>query len=83
MAEVEKFKLSISMNATVTIFDAAGEPVEWVRPGSEAATTWRGMPSEAEVILGYQAMAQVAETTLEAVLSTSYQQVNERKAQGR
>ena len=82
MADIEKFKLTISMNATLTIFDSSGQPQDWVRPGSEAATTWHGMPSEAEVVLGYQNMAQITSATLEDVLVSVRQRLEETKRDG-
>jgi hypothetical protein len=82
MAEIEKFRLSVSMNATVTIFNDAGEATDWLRPGTESATTWRGMPSQEELILAYREMSNVAGVTLEDVLTSSRQRIEEYKAGG-
>jgi hypothetical protein len=53
--EVDKVRLTLRMDATITIYDAAGQATDWIKPGSEASVTWRnGIPSEAEVRLGYE-----------------------------
>lgn len=53
--EVDKVTLTLGMAATITIYDAAGQATDWIKPSSEASVTWRnGIPSEAEVRLGYE-----------------------------
>ena len=53
--EVERFELRLRLDATITVYDGAGQATDWLKPGAEAAVHWRGgIPSEAEVQLGYQ-----------------------------
>jgi hypothetical protein len=68
MTDIEKFTLKLKMDATVTIHDATGQATDWIKPGSEVSCTWRGVPTEAELLLQYEALAKVASATLEAVL---------------
>jgi hypothetical protein len=58
MAEppIEKFELQVSMDATITVFDGAGNPTDWLKPGASAKTTWGGVPSETELALRYRDM---------------------------
>jgi hypothetical protein len=79
MAETEKFELKVSMNATVTVFNDAGQPVEWLRPGTEAAHTWYGMPTVQEVLMRYQDMAEITSATLKDVLVSAHKMVLETK----
>lgn len=65
---LERFELRLRMDATVSIHDSTGRVEHWVKPGSEAAATWNGMPSEPEIVLRYEALSRVAAATLEAVI---------------
>jgi hypothetical protein len=70
--EVEKVELRLRLDATVTVYDGTGQATDWLKPGSEGAVTWRGgIPSEAEVELGYQYLharnAQILEEVLVAM----------------
>ena len=53
MTEVERVKLTLKMDATITVFDTTGEPTTWLKPGAEASVTWRGQPTREEMIQGY------------------------------
>jgi hypothetical protein len=54
---VEHFELTLRLDATVTVFDGAGQATDWLKPGAETKVRWRGgVPSEAEIRLGYQHM---------------------------
>ncbi len=77
VAEVEKFKLTISMHATITVFDAAGQPTDWLRPGSEAAMTWNGVPTETELALRYKDLTTITSATLEDVLTSARKRLDE------
>lgn len=67
--DVEKVELRLKMDATVTVYDATGTPTDWLKPGSEGAVTWRGgIPSEAEVKLGYEYLHARNAQALEEVL---------------
>jgi hypothetical protein len=68
MAETEKFELEISVGATITIFDDAKQPVDWLRPATTLRHTWRGMPTLEEMELRYNAMMEIATVTLNDVL---------------
>lgn len=83
MAEIEKFKLIITMNATVTVFNEAGEPKDWLRQGSETRATWNGMPSQEELLLRYKDMTTITAATLEDVLGTTTQKLVEKNQGGR
>jgi hypothetical protein len=55
--EVERFELRLRLDATITVYDGAGQPSDWLKPGAEAAVSWRGgIPSQEEIHLGYQHM---------------------------
>lgn len=77
MTEVEKFELRVRMDATVTIFDALGQATDWVKPGSEVATTWRGVPTEEELALRFRAMTNVTQATLEDVLTSIRKRIDD------
>lgn len=64
MADTEKFELEISMEATITVFDDAHQPVDWIKPGSRVSHTWRGMPTLDEMELRYNAMVPIVTETL-------------------
>lgn len=83
MAEVEKFKLIVTMNATVTVFNEAGEPKDWLRQGSETHATWNGMPTQQELLLRYGDMTTITSATLGDILGTSTAALKERNEQGR
>ena len=80
--EVEKFKLEVQMNATITVFDAAGNPTDWLRPGTTASCTWRGIPSEVELALRYKDLSTVASATLEDVLVSTRQRLDQARRGG-
>jgi hypothetical protein len=72
---VERFELRLRMDATLTIRDNTGKESHWVKPGSEAAVFWNGIPGEAELALRYEALSQVAAATLEAVIVQSAEEL--------
>lgn len=75
---IERFELRLRMNATVAITDATGETKHWVKPGSEAAATWAGMPSQEEIVRRYEALSDVASATLKAVIVQSEEELRKR-----
>jgi hypothetical protein len=77
MAETEKFELEISMEATVTVFNKAGEPINWLKPGTKAKHTWYGMPSQKEIELRYADMVDITSATLEDGLFNAHKRVLE------
>jgi hypothetical protein len=79
MAETEKFELEVSMGATVTIFDDAGQPVDWLRPGSAARHTWYGMPTVEEILARYRDMVTITSATLEDGLINARQRALDAK----
>lgn len=79
MAETEKFEMEISMSATVTIFNDAGQPTEWLRPGSAARHTWYGMPTPEEIQLRYRDMVDITSATLEDGLVNARQRALDAK----
>lgn len=80
MTEVEKFKLTVKMEATITVFNAMGEPENWLKPGSEASMTWRGVPTQDELVLGYDNLSTVAKATLEDVVVSSRKRLDESRS---
>lgn len=82
VTEIEKFELKISMSATVTVFDPAGQPSDWLKPASEAAYTWRGVPSQEEIVLRYRDLSDVTSITLEDVLVTVRKRLDEVRRNG-
>jgi predicted nucleic acid-binding OB-fold protein len=65
---VERMELRLRMDATVTVYDAAGQATDWLKPGSEAAVWWNGVPDQKELILRYNDLAEVAKATLQDVI---------------
>lgn len=69
VVEVDRVELRLKMDATITVFDNAGQAVDWLKPGSEASVSWRGgIPSEEEVKLGYHYLHQRNAQALEEVI---------------
>lgn len=68
MAETERFKLTLRMDATVTVYDAVGQASDWLKPGTEVSHTWKGMPTDVEITTRYASMKEVAAVTLEDVI---------------
>jgi hypothetical protein len=66
--QVERMELRLRMDATVTVYDATGTPTDWLKPGSEAAVWWNGVPPEPELVARYQDLSTVASMTLEQVI---------------
>lgn len=67
--EIDKVGLKLKMDATVTVYDSAGNPTDWLKPGSEAEVTWRGgIPAEAEIKLAYEYLHARNAQALEEVL---------------
>lgn len=77
LAEIEKFKLTVTMNATITVFDDAGQPKDWLRQGSETRATWNGMPTVEELLLRYKDMTEITSATLGDVLGSSQAHLND------
>lgn len=80
--EIERFKLTVEMGATITVFDAAGQATDWLRPATSASVSWRGIPSETELALRYQSLSQVASAILEDVLTSSRNRLDEARRGG-
>jgi hypothetical protein len=66
--QVERMELRLRMDATVTVYDATGTPTDWLKPGSEVAVWWNGVPPEPELVARYQDLSTVASMTLEQVI---------------
>lgn len=70
--QVEKFTLSLKLDATISVIGPDGQATDWLKPGVEAAATWKGgIPSEAELKLGASHIHQrvLAPTLEELVVS--------------
>ena len=52
-ARIEKVRLTLRMDATITVTGADGNASDWLKPGAEASVTWRGQPTREEMIQGY------------------------------
>lgn len=52
-ARIEKVRLTLRMDATITVTGADGNSTDWLKPGAEASVTWRGQPTREEMIQGY------------------------------
>ena len=52
-ARIEKVRLTLRMDATITVTGADGTSTDWLKPGAEASVTWRGQPTREEMIQGY------------------------------
>ena len=66
--QVQRMELRLRMDATVTVYDATGQATDWLKPGSEAAVWWNGVPTEAEVVLRYEDLSKVTSLVLEQVI---------------
>jgi hypothetical protein len=84
MAEppIEKFELQVSMDATITVFDGAGNPTDWLKPGTKVKTTWGGVPSEVELVLRYRDMQQALSIVLEDVIVNTRKRLDEGRRGG-
>jgi len=82
MTATDKFELRIRMDATVTMYDALGNPTSWLKPGSEVAHTWKGMPTVEEVILRYNDMETIAAGTLEKMIVTTQGEIEKSRRGG-
>jgi hypothetical protein len=80
MAEpsIERFELRLRMDATISIHDSTGNVEQWIKPGSEAAVTWNGMPTAPEIELSYEALSKVAAATLKAVIVQSTEELRKK-----
>lgn len=65
MAEIERTELTLRLDATVTVYDATGTPTDWLKPGTEMSTSWRGVPGDEEIVLSYRKMTEITKLTLE------------------
>lgn len=80
--EIERFKLTLRMDATITVYDASGQATDWLKPGAEASCSWRGVPSETELALRYRDLSEVASSVLEDVLVNSRKRLDEARKGG-
>lgn len=80
--EIEKFRLTLKMEATITVFDSTGQATDWLKPGAEASCTWRGIPSEAELALRYRDLSAATSAILEDVVVTSRKRLDEARRGG-
>lgn len=65
---VERMELRLRMDATVTVYDDAGQATDWLKPGSEVAVTWRGVPTQEELMLRYNDLTTINQATLADVI---------------
>lgn len=79
MAETQSFQLEVRMDATITILDGTGTPRDWLKPGSTASHTWKGMPTVEEVTLRYNDMKEIASAVLEDVIVATRQRLDAEK----
>jgi hypothetical protein len=66
--KVERMELRLRMDATISVTDDTGHVLDWLKPGSEAAVWWNGVPPEPELVARYQDLSTVASMTLEQVI---------------
>lgn len=76
-AEVSGFKLTLRMDATITIFDGTGRATDWLKQGTEASQSWKSVPTEAQVATAYQALEAVAANILEVVVTKNRQALDD------
>lgn len=82
--EIERFTLTMKLDATVTLTNAVGESQDWVKPGVTASIGWRGVPTEAELTTASTFLQEnVLNPTLNDVLSAVSQQVQANRQQHR
>lgn len=76
-AEVSGFKLTLRMDATITIFDGTGRATDWLKQGTEASQSWKSVPTEAQVATAYQGLEAVAANILEVVVTKNRQALDD------
>ena len=74
---IERVQLTLRLDATITIYDQSGNPTNWLKPGSEAAVSWKGLPSDQEVSLAYQYLNARNHDALKAVIEETNRQLRE------
>jgi|DEB0MinimDraft_3_1074331.scaffolds.fasta_scaffold217185_1 hypothetical protein len=52
-AQIETVRLTLKMDATITVTGDDGRTSDWLKPGAEASVTWRGQPTREELIQAY------------------------------
>ena len=75
--EIERFELRLRMDATVSVTGPTGEVQNWLKPGTEVAATWRGFPSDAEVVLRYNSLKERCTDLLEEIVVTIHHRLEE------
>ena len=80
--EIERFKLTLRMDATITVYDRAGQATDWLKPGASAACTWRGVPSETELALRYRDLQAATSAILEDVVTQARRRLDEARRGG-
>lgn len=81
-AEVTGFKLTLRMDATITIFDGTGRATDWLKQGTEASQSWKTVPTQPQVEAAYERLENVAAGILEVVVLKNRQRLDETR-QGR
>lgn len=78
MVEIDKVTLTLRLDATITVYDSAGNATDWIKPGSEAGVTWKGgIPSEPEVKLAYDYLNSRNSEALTAVIQETRKRLDE------
>jgi hypothetical protein len=67
---VERMELRLTLGATVTVYDATGQATDWIKPATEVAVWWNGVPPAEELLLRYNDLVTAAKITLEDVIGT-------------
>lgn len=78
---VDRVEMRLRTDATVTIHDATGQAVHWIKPGAEMACQWPGMPTEVEMVLQYEALQKMVAATLEAQIVLTSEQLRKARQQ--
>jgi hypothetical protein len=76
--QIQRVRLALRLDATITVYDDTGAPSDWLKPGSEASVTWNGIPSEPEVKLAYQYLEKRNADALERVIAQTQTRLRNR-----
>jgi len=80
---VERMELRLRMDATITIHDDLGRATDWLKPGTEAAVFWNGVPTQEELILRYNDLTEVTKALLQDVIESARKRLDAARRGGR
>lgn len=49
LPDVTGMKVTVKVDATVTLYDSVGNATDWLKPGVESSMKWNGVPDESQI----------------------------------